>query len=61
MYRITIYEGDQKTTDEYQDEDDMRDSVDKCLDDLEAHRIKTFSVSWLSEGRYQKPFWEKDG
>jgi len=60
MYRLTIYERDEKTTDEFDDEDDMREAVDIALNDLEKKSIKTFSVSWISEGgSYQKPFWEK--
>ena len=61
MYRVTIYEGSDKSVEEFDDEDDLRNRVDDCLDDIEAKRIKTFSVSWISESKpfYKKPFWEK--
>jgi len=61
MYRITLYEGDDKSVEEFDDEDDMRDRVDQCLDDLENKSIKSFTVSWISQNRYpiDKPFWEK--
>jgi len=44
MYRITIYEYENKSVDEFGDEDE---------------RIKTFSVSWISSQLYEKPFWEQ--
>lgn len=44
---------------EFADEDDMRDFVDSCLNDLENRSISSFTVSRLSQNRYQKPFWEK--
>lgn len=60
MYRLTIYEGDKKSVDEFKDEDDLRESVDLALNDIEHKRIKTFSVSWISGRTYEKPFWEKE-
>ncbi len=59
MYRITIYENDEKTVQEHGDEDEMRDHVDNCLDDLEEGNISSFVVSRISKGTYKKPFWEK--
>ena len=60
MYRITIYEGSDKSVEEFDDEDDMRNRVDDCLNDVEAKRLKSFTVSWISKGGpYKKPFWEK--
>ena len=62
MYRITIYKNDgEKTVDEFEDEDIMRDIIDNAINDIERKSIKTFSVSWLSTNRFtpEKPFWEK--
>jgi len=59
LYRLTIYENNEKSIDEFEDEDDLREAVETALDDIERKAIKTFSVSWLSEGIYRKPFWEK--
>lgn len=59
MYRLTIYEGDNKSVDEFEDEDDLRSAVDDALNDIERKAIKTFSVSWISKGTYNKPFWEE--
>ena len=58
MYRLTIYEGDEKTIDEYSDEDELREAVEDALNDIEKKAIKTFSVSWISGKTYTKPFWE---
>ena len=58
MYRLTIYEGDEKTVDEYSDEDELREAVEYALNDIEKKAIKTFSVSWISAKTYTKPFWE---
>ena len=65
MYRLTItvhrplsYEGDEKTVDEYSDEDELREAVEDALNDIEKKAIKTFSVSWISGKTYTKPFWE---
>ena len=59
LYRITLYPG--KDVTELDDEDDLRDYVDNCLDDVEKKSIKSFTVSWISEkgGPLQKPFWEE--
>jgi hypothetical protein len=61
MYRITIYEGGEKSVEEFSDEDDMRDRVDQCLNDLENGSINSFTTSRISQGRYpiDTPFWEK--
>lgn len=59
MYRLTIYQRDEKSVDEIEDEDELREAVESALNDVEHKRIKTFSVSWISEKRYQKPFWEE--
>ena len=59
MYRLTIYQRDEKSVDEFGDEDELRDAVDSALNDIEHKRIKTFSVSWISGKTYQKPFWEE--
>lgn len=59
MYRLTIYQRDEKSVDEFGDEDELRDAVDSALDDVEHKRVKTFSVSWISGKTYQKPFWEE--
>jgi len=58
MYRLTIYEGNEKTVDEFDDEDDLREAVESALNDVEKKVIKTFSVSWISAKTYTKPFWE---
>lgn len=55
-----IYEGNIKTSDEYEDEDELREAINDCLNDLEHKNIKTFCVSWISKGGfYKKPFWEE--
>ena len=59
MYRLTIYEGDEKTVDEFADEDELREAVEDALNDIEKKAIKTFSVSWISGKTYTKPFWEE--
>ena len=61
MYRITIYDkdGQKNIILETKDEDEMRETVDTCINDLENTEIRGLLVSRLSEGRYQKPFWEK--
>lgn len=58
MYRLTIYETGEKSVDEFSDEDNLRDAVKTAMDGIENHRIKTFSVSWLSEQTHTKGFWE---
>ncbi|RLC88839.1 MAG: hypothetical protein DRJ03_00960 [Chloroflexi bacterium] len=60
MYKLTIYEGDNKSVEDIQDEDELRERIDNCLDDLEARNIKTVIISWVSQ-RFppEKPFWEK--
>ena len=58
MYRLTIYQGDQKTVNEISDEDELREAVESALNDIENKAIKTFTVSWINQGTYQKPFWE---
>ena len=58
MYRLTIYEGDEKTVDEFADEDELREAIEDALNDIEKKAIKTFSVSWISGKTYTKPFWE---
>ena len=58
MYRLTIYEGDEKDVDDIEDEDDLREAVESALNDIEKKAIKTFSVSWISGKTYTKPFWE---
>lgn len=59
-YRITIYQDSLKDIYETDDEDEVRDQVDSCLDDLEKKSIKSFTVSWISEKApsINKPFWE---
>jgi len=59
MYRVTVWEDDEKTVTEYDDEDELRDLVEICLDDLERGAITSFVVSRISKGSYKKPFWEK--
>mgnify|MGYP006309388177 FL=1 len=59
MYRLTIHQRDEKSVDEFGDEDELRDAVESALNDIEHKRIKTFSVSWISGKTYQKPFWEE--
>ena len=59
MYRLTIYEGNEKTVDEFDDEDELREAVESALNDIEKKAIKTFSVSWISAKTYTKPFWEE--
>ncbi len=59
MYRLTIYEGDEKTIDEYSDEDELREAVEDALNDIEKKAIKTFSVSWISGKTYTIPVWEE--
>lgn len=59
MYRITLYHNNEKTIDEMSDEDEMRGAVEKCLNDLEAREISSFTVSWISKHHYDIPFWEK--
>ena len=58
MYRITMYQQDEKFVNEVEDEDELRDAVTAALDDIEQKQIKTFSVSWLSDKTYKKGFWE---
>ena len=58
MYRLTIYEMNEKTVEEFEDEDDLREAVDVALNDIEKKAIKTFSVSWIGAKTYTKPFWE---
>lgn len=58
MYRLTIYDHEDKTVIELDDEDELREVVDSALDDIEKETIKTFSVSWISKKTpRQKPFW----
>lgn len=59
MYRVTIYDssGD-KSVEEMNDEDMLRERVNDCMNDLENRGIKTFTVSWISNHVYTKPFWE---
>ena len=57
MYRLTIYDHEDKTVIELDDEDELREVVDSALNDIEKKAIKTFSVSWISKKTYQKPFW----
>ena len=58
MYRITIYQENEKTVGEFDDEDDLREAVEAAINDIEKKAIKTFSVSWISDKTYTKPFWE---
>ena len=37
----------------------MAETVMDCLKDISSGSIKGFTVSKLSVGSYQKPFWEK--
>jgi len=48
----------EKTVEEFEDEDDLREAVDVALNDIEKKAIKTFSVSWIGAKTYTKPFWE---
>ena len=59
MYRVTIYEYEEKTVFECEDEDEMRDHVETCIDDLESGSITAFVVSRVSDSIYKEPFWEK--
>ena len=63
MYRITYYDfsTNTKTVEEFNDEDDMRETVDMCLNDIENKAIRAFTVSTISGKVYEKPFWEKEG
>lgn len=60
MYRLTKYQFDEKTVDEIKDEDVLRVEVDTALDDVEAKRIKTFSVSWIYHKSGERPFWKDE-
>lgn len=58
MYRLTIYHNDgSQDKDEFQDEDFLRDAIEKCINQIEAKEIKTFCVSWLKP-KADKPWWE---
>jgi hypothetical protein len=60
MYRLTIYANDgEKTVDEFEDEDELREQVESSVNDLENREIKSFVVSRVSGRTYEKPFWEK--
>uniref|UniRef100_A0A6M3L508 Uncharacterized protein n=1 Tax=viral metagenome TaxID=1070528 RepID=A0A6M3L508_9ZZZZ len=61
MYRITIYdkEGEKSVLHEGRDEDELRDMVESCVNDLENKEIRSFVVSRVSGGTFKKPFWEK--
>jgi len=61
MYRLTIWDnqGD-KSVDDIEDEDELRDSIESSVNDLENREIKSFVVSRVSGKTYQKPFWEKE-
>lgn len=60
MYRLTIYLNDgEKTVDEFEDEDELRENVESSVNDLENREIKSFVVSRVSGKTYEKPFWEK--
>ena len=59
MYRMTIYQQDEKFVSEIDDEDELRDAVASAVDDIEQKQIKTFSVSWLSANTHTKPFWDE--
>ena len=59
MYRVTIYEYEEKTVFECEDEDEMRDHVETCIDDLESGSITSFVVSTVTGGVQIRPFWEK--
>lgn len=58
MYRITIYEVEQKTVDEMEDEDELRSAVDSALNDIEGKHINSFTVSRISKNNYSRPWWE---
>jgi hypothetical protein len=61
MYRLTIYANDgEKTVDEFEDEDELREQVESSVNDLENREIKSFVVSRVSGRTYEKPFWEKE-
>ncbi len=60
MYRTTVYIKGEKTIDEHENEDDMREEVDSLLNDLEKGSINSFTVSRISRGTYHKPWWEKE-
>lgn len=57
LYRLTKYNnaGD-KDVDEFNDEDKLRDQVDVAMDEIEAKRIKTYMVSWISDKEEGKWF-----
>jgi hypothetical protein len=60
MYRLTVYMNDgEKTVDEFEDEDELREQVESSVNDLENREIKSFVVSRVSGKSYEKPFWEK--
>lgn len=61
MFRLTIYDDDnKKAVDEFQDEDEFREVVEDALNDIETESIKSFTVSRISKKTYQKPFWAPD-
>ena len=59
MYKLSIWQNDEKSVEEFDDEDELRERVDDCLNDIDKKAIKTFTVSWISQGSYVKPWWEK--
>ena len=59
MYRTTAYINGEKTVDEHEDEDAMREEVEILLNDLEKGAINSFTVSRISKGTHHSPWWER--
>jgi hypothetical protein len=60
MYRLTTYmPNGEKTVDEMEDNDELRDAIETATCDLENREIKSFVASRISGKSYEKPFWEK--
>jgi hypothetical protein len=62
MYRLTIYDNaDNKSVDEFRDEDALREQIDIAQDKIEKHAIKTYSVSWIVEKQTDRHWWDEEG
>ena len=62
MYRLTTYDNSgNKDSDEFKDEDALRNEIDRAIDQIESHQLKTFSVSWIKDSSAEKSeWWDKD-
>lgn len=58
IYKLSIWQNDEKTVEEFDDEDEMRDRVNDCINDLEHKTIKTFAVSWISQYTHDQEYWK---